>query len=123
MKASGLPRASTRACILVLNPPLLRPIASFCPLFLSAGAVLVSAHNRGIDHRVFVVRVGCQSRKQLLPNTALRPPAKSRVNVLPWTKSFRQITPRYPRPVTVEHRFNEQPIVRGRYPDMAVASR
>ena len=85
--------------------------------------MLVSPHNRGIDHRIFVVRIGGQSLKQSLPNTALGPPAKAGVNILPRTKSFRQIAPWYARPVTIEHRFNKQTIVPRPYTDMAIAAR
>ena len=85
--------------------------------------MLVSPHDREINHRVLIVRVSSQSFKQLLPATALDPPAKSGVNVFPREKSFRQIAPRYARPVTVKHRFNKQAIVLRRYPGMAIAAR
>jgi phosphoribosylglycinamide formyltransferase-1 len=51
-----LPKASTKAWILVLHPPTLRPIAWFLLSFLSAGTVLVRAHNSAVDHGVFIVR-------------------------------------------------------------------
>jgi hypothetical protein len=107
----------------VLNPPLLRPIASFLPAFFSAGAVLVSPYNRGIDHRIFIIRIGGRSLEQSPPNPALGPPAKSGVTILPRSKSFRQIAPWYARPLTVQHRFNKQTIVLRRYTDMAIAAR
>jgi hypothetical protein len=63
------------AWILVLNPPLLRPIAwSSSPSFLSAGAVLMCAYDGAVDHRVFVVRIGRQHFEDLLPCAALVSP-------------------------------------------------
>jgi hypothetical protein len=85
--------------------------------------MLVSPNDCGIDHCVFVVRIGCQSLKQSLPNAALGPPAKPRMDVLPRTKSFRQIPPGDTRAVTIEHRFNEQAIVVGCHPNMTLTTR
>jgi len=66
------------AWILVLNPPLLRPIAWSSPsFFLSAGAVLMCAHDGAVDHRVFVVCIGRQHFEDLLPCTTLRPARKT----------------------------------------------
>ena len=39
------------------------------------------------------------------------------MNFCPVAEPLRQITPRYPRPITIEHRLDEQPIVRyGHWP-------
>jgi hypothetical protein len=82
------------AWILVLNPPLLRPIAWSSPAFLSAGAVLMCAYDGAIDHGVFVVRVGRQHFEDLFPYAALRPARKTRVNLDRIAKPFRQVTVR-----------------------------
>ena len=37
-------------------------------------------------------------------------------------KAFGQVPPREAGPITVDHRFNKQPIVLGRYPDMPLTS-
>jgi len=67
-----LPNASTVALILVLNPPLLRPIASSSPTFLGAGAVLMGAHDGRIDHRIFVVGVRGPMLEDAFPDLAQR---------------------------------------------------
>src|SRR3954451_22080654 len=50
------------------------------PLFTCSRAVLVGAHDGGVDHRVFVVRVVRQVVKNPLPNPALRPSAEPRMD-------------------------------------------
>jgi hypothetical protein len=50
--------------ILVLNPPLLRPIAWFSPSFLGAGAVLARPHNGAVDHGACPVSVKHRLDKQ-----------------------------------------------------------
>ena len=57
--STGLPRASTSAWILVVSPPRDRPIAC-SPFFSRPGAMLVSAHDGGVDHHVFVVMIARQ---------------------------------------------------------------
>jgi hypothetical protein len=51
----GLLSAFTIAWILVLKPPLLRPMA--WPFLRSARAVLVRAHYCAVDHCVFVIGI------------------------------------------------------------------
>ena len=75
-KASGLPSASTRAWILVLSPPRLRPIAWSSSFFGRAGAVLVGAHDGAVDHRVFVVGARGEMLKHPLPHPAFGPTAE-----------------------------------------------
>src|ERR1700720_659774 len=92
-KASGFPRASTMAWILVLNPPLLRPIAWSSPSFFE--------RRRCADVRV---RWCCRT---------------SRMN-LDWiAKTFRQVAPRYAGAITVKYRLDEQPVILGGDADMA----
>lgn len=107
------------AWILVLNPPLLRPIAWSSPFFLSAGAVLMRAYNGAVDHRVFVVGIGCQHFEYLLPCAALRPARKPRMNLNRVSKTFRQVAPRYACAITVKHRLDEQPVILGGDANMA----
>jgi hypothetical protein len=53
-----LPSTSPKAWILVLSPPRERPIVWSSPAFFGgARAMLVGAHDRAVDHRVFVVGV------------------------------------------------------------------
>ena len=92
-RRSGLPSASTSAWILVLRPPRLRPRAWSSAFFESAGAVLMSPHDGAVDHRVFVIAIGCQVRKDALPYAGFGPPAEPPVRILPVAEALRQIAP------------------------------
>jgi len=92
-KASGLPRASTMAWILVLNPPLLRPMAWSSPSFFEPGAVLMCAYDGAVDHRVFVVRASAASISRSSSMRRSWPSAKTGVNLDRVTKTFRQVSP------------------------------
>src|ERR1700730_2678012 len=74
-------------------------------------AVLVSSHNGTIDHGVFVVRVRRQYLEDSLPNPALRPTTMTCVHLLPIPEPPRQIPPRNARPIAIEDRLDEQPII------------
>src|SRR4029077_11307662 len=120
-KSIGLPSASTKAWILVLSPPRERPIAWSSPAFLGAGAMLVGAHNGAVDHRIFVVGVCGEMLKHPLPDTAFGPTAEPSVDLCPLTEPLRQIAPWHPGTIAVQHRLNEQSIVRRGHPDRAFA--
>jgi hypothetical protein len=81
----------------------------------------VGAHDRAVDHGVFIVRIDRQPIEQLPPHTALGPSAEARVNRLAMTEALRQIAPRDARPVALQHGIDEQPIVLGRHPDVAAS--
>jgi hypothetical protein len=122
-KASGLPKASTKACILVLNPPLLRPIAWSAPSFLGAGTVPVSTHDDAVDHGVLVVSVGRLKIEHPLPRAVLGPTREAGVDLDRVAKALWQIAPRGARAVSVEHGCHEQPIVLGRHSNMTMVNR
>ncbi len=82
-----------------------------CRFFLSPGAVLVSAHNGTVDHRIFVVGIGREMLEDPLPDSRLRPLAEAPVHVFPIPGAFQQIAPEYPGPIAVQHRFDEPPVV------------
>src|SRR5215472_10577815 len=82
-KRNGLPSASTSAWILVLRPPRLRPSDWSSAFFESAGAVLMRPHDGAVDHRVFVIAIGYQVRKDALPYAGFGPPAEPPVGILP----------------------------------------
>ncbi len=103
----GLPSASTRAWILVLSPPRDRPIAGPRRLFFGAGAMLVGAHNGAVDHRVFIVGVCGEMLKHQLPYTALGPTAEPQVDLCPVAEPLRQIAPRHPSTITIQHGIHE----------------
>src|SRR6516162_8060488 len=92
IKAYGLPNASASAWILVLGPPRDRPMAG-APFFSRASAVLVSAHNGGIDHHVFVVMIFSQQLENTIEDPALRPPAEPLVDRFPMAKPLREVAP------------------------------
>ena len=122
-KPTGFPSASTRVWILVLSPPRDRPIASSSPSFFGTGAMLMGAHDRTIDHRVFVVGIRGKILKHPLPDTRLRPSAEAPMHLDPVAKPLRQIAPRHPSPVAVQHRLDEPPIILSRHTDSALTSR
>ena len=74
--------------------------------------MLMSAHDGGVEHHVFVVVVAGQQLENALENAALRPSAKALVHDLPVTETRGQITPRDARPISVKNRFDKQPVVR-----------
>src|SRR5215472_3564685 len=110
-KRKGLPSASTSAWILVLRPPRLRPSAWSSAFFESAGAVLMRPHDGAVDHRVFVIAIGCQVRKDALPYPRFGPPAEPPVGILPFAQALRQIAPWDSRTVPVQHCLDKATIV------------
>jgi len=117
----GLPMASTRLCILVLNPPRERPIAWSSPTFFRAGTMLVGAHDGAVDHRILIV--GIKRVEDLLPHTGFRPSAKPAVEILPAPKAFWEVTPRDACTVAVEHRLDKQTVVCASYSYVAFLTR
>jgi hypothetical protein len=85
--------------------------------------MLMGAHDRTIDHRVFVVRIRGKILKHPLPDTRLRPSAEAPMHLDPVAKPLRQIAPRHPGPVAVQHRLDEPPIILRRHTDSALTSR
>jgi len=84
--------------------------------------VLVSAHDGGVDHHVFVVVITRQHLENALENAALRPPIEALVDDLPIAKALGEIAPRYTRPKSEENRFDEQSIIRRSASHMAFAA-
>ena len=76
----------------MLNPPRDRPIAC-APSFFGAGVLLVSPHDGGVDHHVFVIVIARQQLENTLENTALRPSVESLIDNVPIAKAPRQISP------------------------------
>src|SRR5262249_37296840 len=87
------------------------PIA-WSPSFLGAGAVLMSTHNGGVDHHVFVVGITRQQSENAIKNPAFRPPAEMLMHALPMAEARRQIAPWHTGPEPVQNRFNEHPVIR-----------
>ena len=61
-----------------------------------AGAVLMSAHDGGVNHHVFVVVIAGQEPENPLENAALGPSVEALIDDLPVVKALGQIAPRMP---------------------------
>jgi hypothetical protein len=85
--------------------------------------VLVSAHDGGVDHHVFVVVIARQQPENALENSTLRPPAEALMDDLPIAETLWKITPWDAGSISVQNRLDEQPIVRRCAADMAFAAR
>ena len=70
--------------------------------------------NRRVDHCVFVVRIPGQMLKQLLPYASSGPTTEPGMHHTEIAKAFRQIPPRYPGSIAIQHRLNKQSIIAGR---------
>ena len=66
----------------------------------------MGAHNGAVDHRIFVVGVGGEMLKYPLPHTAFGPTAEPQVDLCPVTEPLRQIAPRHPGTITIQHRLH-----------------
>src|ERR1700716_2926220 len=84
--------------------------------------MLMSTHNSGVDHHVFVVVIARQQLENALEHPALRPTIKALVDDFPIAETFREIAPRNAGSITEENGFDEQPIIRRRATDMAFAA-
>ena len=109
-KACQVANASTVACILAFRPPRLLPRACLDPPFCTS-AVLVDAHDGGINHGVFVVRVLSQDFKHPLLDTCLAPVQVTDVHDAKVAEMRWQIPPRNTCTVAVQHGVHEQSIV------------
>jgi hypothetical protein len=66
---------------------------------LGAGAVLMGAHNRAVDHGVLIIGVAAQMSEKASPNTGLRPPRKPCMNLDGIAEPPGQIAPGNSRPI------------------------
>jgi hypothetical protein len=85
--------------------------------------MLMSAHDGGVNHHVLVVVIVGQEPENPLENAALGPSVEALIEDLPVAKSLGQIAPRDAGAKSEENGFDEQPIVRRRAADMALAAR
>ena len=84
--------------------------------------MLVSTHNSGVDHHVLIVMIARQQSENAPENPALGPSVETLVDDFPIAKTLREITPRNAGSISVENRFNEQPVIRRRTTNMAFAA-
>jgi hypothetical protein len=85
--------------------------------------MLVSPYDGGVDHHVFVVVIARQQLENALENPAFRPPAKALVDDFPVAETLGKITPWNAGAISVQNRFDEQPIICRRAAHMAFAAR
>ena len=84
--------------------------------------MLVSAHDRGVDHPGFVVVIARQQSENAVKNSALRPPAEALVDDLPIAETLWKIPPRDAGSKSIQNRFDEQSVVGRRAAHMAFAA-
>ena len=84
--------------------------------------MLVSAHDGGVDHHVFVIVIARQQIENTLENPTLRPSAEALMDDLPIAKALRKIPPRDASSKSVQNSFDEQSVVRRRAAHMAFAA-
>ena len=84
--------------------------------------MLMRAHDGAVDHRVFVVGIGCERLKNTRPDAGCGPATEAPMHVFPVAEAFRQIAPRDAGPVAIQHRFDEQAVIRCRHPDRTLSA-
>ena len=73
----------------------------------------MGAHDRAVDHRVFIVGIDRQQSKDAGPDVTFCPATVPPVRVVPVTEAFREVAPGDARAITVQHRVHEKTVVRG----------
>src|SRR6516165_11771360 len=84
--------------------------------------MLVSAHDCGVDHHVFVVVIAGQELENAPENGALGPSVEALIDDLPVAKALGQIPPRDAGAKPEKDSFDEQAIVCRRTAHMAFAA-
>src|SRR6476469_5083152 len=84
--------------------------------------MLMGAHDGGVDHRIFVVGTRRQMPEHLRPHPLLGPSAEATMHLDAIAETLRQVTPRNTGAEPVQHRFDEEPVVPCRYPDVAITA-
>jgi hypothetical protein len=84
--------------------------------------VLVGSHNGTVDHPILVVGIGGEMLEHELPHSGFCPAAEAPMRIFPIAEAFRQIAPGNARPITVQHRFHEQAVVRCSHADGTLAA-
>src|ERR1700722_10895486 len=71
--------------------------------FTRSRAMLMGTNDCSIDHGVFIINIAAQVLKDPFPHAVFRPTGKSPMDVLPISKTLREITPRNARPIAKEY--------------------
>ena len=80
----------------------------------------MGTHNGAVNHCTFIVGVSGEVLEDLLPDTRFGPSAEARMHVLPIAEALRQITLRHTGAITIQHRLDEQSVVRRRHAHMTL---
>jgi hypothetical protein len=80
-------------------------------------------HNGAVNHRIVIVGVSGEMLENLLPDTGFSPSAEALMHVLPIAEALRQITPRHTGAIAIQHRLDEQSVVRRRHTHMTLLPR
>ena len=82
----------------------------------------MGAHDSGVERHILIVAIFRQSLEDTLENTALTPPSKARVGILPIAEALRKIAPRNACAIAVEHGLDKEAVVRRSPANMAFAA-
>src|SRR3954453_13935362 len=115
MKRTRLPKASTRATILLVRPPRERPMAFFSAPPFGTARLLMDGDDRAIDHRGFEIRFSGQGLEDAVKNHRPHPAAEAREHAVPMAELGRQVPPGQSCPDTPQHGFEKQPVVLRRH--------
>src|SRR3954470_7988585 len=88
------------------------------PVFGGAGRVLMRAHEGRVDHGVFVVGGDRQVLEHPLPYAGLGPATEAGLHRDPTAEPLGPIAPGDARPIAVEHRLHEEPVILGGHAHM-----
>ena len=95
MKASGLPKPSTKVWIFVFLPPLDTPMALFSGFFPAIGTLMHLTGCR-VDGDIFKIPVYSESLENCVKNPCISPLPKAGIYCLPRTAPLRKFSPRRP---------------------------
>jgi len=82
--------------------------------------MLVGAHDRAVDHRVFVVGIGREVLEHALPHIRLGPAAEASMHRDAVTEALGQVAPWHTSAKTIKHGFDEQSVVERGHAHMAL---
>jgi len=77
----------------------------------------MGTNNGGVNHGVFVVRIFGKHLEHPLPYPRFCPAPKAGVNLAKMTKSLWQVAPGNACSISIQHRFDKQPIILCRHSD------
>src|SRR5918996_1909442 len=105
----GLPKASTHAWILQLNPPRLRPRAwaPWPPFLGGSGGAGMGPYHGAVNHDTFQVRIISEMMVHSLPDAFITPASKPLVNAVPFARDCWQQSPLSPATPNPEDRLDE----------------